>query len=249
MGIDQGLAGHAAAEVPSETDRILFRIAGIAGVALIFFAIPAQLLHPLPDADSATSFLEEVTKASSYWTLIHFFSLIGYSLAFVVFVALYRSVSVPAARAVAALALGFGVIGVAFSFSWFAIDGAAIVNISEAWESAPAADLDTAFRVANAIEEIILAYFSMIWVVFFGLPLVLFGTAVALDQPQRAWLGWLGVGAGLAAIAIGVTQVYTGRDFLVTDVLIPIAGFASGFWIIAMGILLGRRARALGRAQ
>jgi pSer/pThr/pTyr-binding forkhead associated (FHA) protein len=231
-------------------DRLTFRVAGAAAVAGTVLGIPAQLLHPLPEADVATSFLEEVTSASSYWTAIHLMALLSLMFAFVVLFGVYRLVAGEMARLFAGAAVVFGAVGTAFVYSWFTVDGAAIKNIAEDWERAAPDQRDTAFRVANAVEDIILGYFSMVWVFFFGIPFILAGAAVAASTSRRiTWLGLWGVVAGSAALVAGLTQLFTGRDFVVTDIVIPITAFAVSAWVLVTGIVCWRRASELARAR
>jgi len=219
----------------------MFRMAGVAAVGAIVCYGPAQFLHPLPDADVPTSFLEEITT-TSYWIPIHLFSLTGFLLGLVIFLGLYRSIQEVRARMFAVLGVVFAVIGTCFIVSWVAIDGIAMKRIAEDWLTAPPEEKAIAFRVANAMEDVIFAYFSIGWAVWFGLPTLFFGIAVALNEPRRAWLGWTGAAGGAAALVVGLIQVFTYRDFVVTDILIPITGVLSSTWIIVMGILLWRRA-------
>jgi hypothetical protein len=232
-----------------ELDRLTLRVAGAAAVVGTILGIPAQLLHPLPEADVPESFLEEVTAASSYWTAVHLIAVTSFTLGFVSLFGVYRYVAGAVAKLFATLAVVFGAIGTAFVYSWFAVDGAAIVNVAEDWERAPPAQLDVAFRVANGIEHVILAYFSLVWVFWFGIPFVLAGAAIfATTRGRIPWLALWGMIAGSAAIVAGVIQVYTGRDFVVTDIVIPITGFVVGGWVLVMGVFSWRRASELARA-
>lgn len=227
----------------SEFDRMLFRWAGIASIAFFFTASLSQLAHPLPDADEADDFLEEINAAKSYWEVIHLSTLVTALLSLFVIFAVSRVMTRDSARILGICAVGLSIVGTSFVFAWVAIDGVAITRIAADWAAAPAAEKETAFRVATAIEDIIFGYFSLAWVIWFGLPVAFLGAAFLADRGPMARLGSLGIPLGLFASAVGVTQVYTHRTFVVTDILIPVSAFASGLWLIGMTLSLWRRTR------
>lgn len=228
---------------PERFDRLLYAASALAAVGVVLIGIPSQLLHPLPDPDVADSFLHEVTGATSYWTFIHLMAVLSFSLGLVIQFALYRFARGDVARLLATFGFVFGVIGVAFSFTWFVIDGVAVTHVAEDWKNATAADQETAFRVAQAVEDIIFAAFSLMWVVVFGIPVALLGASFALTVPRLAWAGWLGAASGVFSAAVGLTQTYTYRDFVVTDILIPIAAGLSGFWLVGVALWMWRHTR------
>jgi hypothetical protein len=133
--------------------------------------------------------------------------------------------------------------------AWFVIDGSAMPNIAHDYWEASGPDRETAFVVANAVEDVIFGFFSGSWIFFFGLPIICFGAAVLVDGLHPRWLGWWGILAGVGTSLTGVTQLYTQRDFVVTDIFIPVSGTVAGIWVFAMGIWLWRRARALDPAK
>lgn len=243
--VTEGSAGRqASTDERAEIDRLMYRMAGIGSFGAIICYIPAQFLHPLPDADVPTSFLEEINGAS-WWIHTHLFSLAGFLLGLLIFLGLYRSIQQVKAKVFAVLGVVFAVMGTCFTMSWIAIDGIAMKRIAEDWLAAPPEEKASAFRVATAMEDVIFGYFSLAWVMWFGLPVLFFGIAVALNEPRRAWIGWAGAVFGAAASVVGVIQVYTHRDFVVTDILIPITAVLASVWIVAMGILLWRQAGKL----
>lgn len=224
-------------------DRMIFRWAAIASVAFFVVASISQLAHPLPDADEEDDFLEEINAAASYWEVIHLTSLATSLLLIFMVFGVAWSMTRDAARILGFFAAALTVVGTAFVFSWIAIDGVAITRIAADWEAASGADKETAFRIAAAIEDIIFGYFSLAWVIWFGLPVTFLGLAFLADRGPMSRFGWIGVPLGLFATAVGVTQAYTHRDFVVTDILIPISAFSAGIWLISMTLWLWRRTR------
>jgi len=225
----------------------MFRVSAGAALAGTVLGIPAQLLHPTPDPDSSTSFLEEV-QASGIWLEIHMLAVLTYIFLFVTLVGVYRSIKSDRGKLFALPGLGFAVAGLAFSMAWFAIDGAAMQHITNDYWDASGAEQETAFRVANAVEDIIFGFFSGSWIFFWGLPIMCFGAAVLVNGLHPRWLGWWGLLGGVATFLTGFAQLYTERDFVVTDIFIPLSATIVGTWIFAMGVWLWRRARVMETA-
>ena len=77
---------------------------------------------------------------------------------------------------------------------------------------------------------------------FHGMPFILSGAAVALSRRYPPWLGWVGVAGGTASFLGGVLQflgVVPGSERLV---IVPAQ--VVSLWMVAMGVLMWRRAGA-----
>lgn len=232
----------------SSFDRKMFRVAAGCALAGTVIGLPAGLAHPRPDPDSPTSFLEEI-EATGMWLEIHMLAILSYLLLFVTLIGIYRSIKSDRGRLFAVPGLGFAVAGLAFTMAWFAIDGVAVQNITHDYWDASGADRETVFLVANAVEDVIFGFFSGSWIFFWGVPLICFGAAVLVDELHPRWLGWWGLVGGVSCFLTGVAQLYTERDFLVTDVFVPVSSTIAGVWIFAMGVWLWRRAGELDPAR
>jgi hypothetical protein len=77
---------------------------------------------------------------------------------------------------------------------------------------------------------------------FHGLPFVLFGLAVVLDRSYPTWLGWVGVLGGAGSLASGMMMFLSvglvpGRPYIAFALIVSV-------WMVAMGVLMWRRAVA-----
>ena len=124
----------------------------------------------------------------------------------------------------------------------FAIDGIALKDLAVAWLNAPAADMEVAFRVAEAVEAIGEALFSLWIIVFFGITFLLYGLAVALGEGYPRWLGWVAVLAALGSLLVGLAQSFSGLSVLMTDILFPLFSLILTLWLVIIGFLLWRKA-------
>jgi hypothetical protein len=225
-------------------DRMLFRLTGPAALVVLLAAVPAQVLHPRPEPDVDTAFLEEI-DASGVWVHIHLLALFAYCVGLVILFAIYRSVVGDRARLLATFGLAFALIGTALTAVWTAIDGVAMAEITEDYWAASGATRDTAFLAASAVEEVILALWSLTWVFWFGIPFLLFGSAVAVSDGWSARWGWAGVFAGASAFLSGFAQLYTGRHFLVSDILMAVSAILVSVWLLVTAFMIWRKADEL----
>jgi hypothetical protein len=77
---------------------------------------------------------------------------------------------------------------------------------------------------------------------FAGVPFILLGIAVALNDVYPWWLGWIAAFAGLGSVAAGLVQAFTGEPTIASLVLTIIGPTIISLWVLAMGVLMGRRA-------
>jgi hypothetical protein len=222
-------------------DRLIFRLTGPAALVVLLAVIPAQGLHPRPDPDVETSFLTKIDD-TGVWVHIHLLALLAYCIGFFLFFAIFRSVAADRGRVLAMLGLAFGLIGTSLTVVWTAVDGVAMAEITENYWAASPAARENAFFAASAIEEIILALWSLSWVFWFGIPFVFFGAALAVSERWSTAWGWAGALAGAAAVLTGVAHLYTGRTILVSDILMAITAILSSLWLIATAYMIWRRA-------
>jgi hypothetical protein len=220
---------------------VCFVLGGITGAA-------GQLLHPLPDPDDPQSFVN-IISASSNWIIIHLVGLAAFWFTLAGLVALARSINGDWGKTLAWLGLVCAVASTGAATVWMTIDGFGMPGIAGAWAAAPAAEQGTAFRVADAIEEIILALFSINLIFWFGLTFALYGLAIILSDTWPKWLGWMALVGAIGCALSGLAQIYTGRDNIVTHVLVPIFVVLLGVFAPIMGFFMWRRADALAGAD
>jgi len=83
---------------------------------------------------------------------------------------------------------------------------------------------------------------ASVLVLFHGVPFVLFGLAVVLDRSYPIWLGWFGFVGGFGSLFCGVTM-FLGVG-LVPEGLFTVFALFVSLWMVAMGVLMWRRADA-----
>ena len=103
------------------------------------------------------------------------------------------------------------------------------------------AESTMSFHVAEALEQIDVALFSMYIMLFFGVNLFLYGIASAKSPQYPKWMGYSVAVLSIGSLIVGWVQANQGLSFLITNVLF--ASFASleMLWILVMGILVLRR--------
>jgi hypothetical protein len=226
---------------PETSEGTLFRIGAAAIVASAILGPVGQVLHPQPDPKDPEAFARAAATTSN-WTIIHLLGGLSLIILAAGLVALFRSIEDEPARGLAWLGLASSLIGGGVASVWLAVDGIAVKRMADAWAIAPATEKAAAFRALSALEETGFALFSLIYLVDLGLPVLLFGLAVALSRVYPRWLGWLGAVIGAGTALCGLAQVFTGRDSIVSHLLIPLTAILAGLWALVMGGFLWRRA-------
>lgn len=223
-------------------DRALLPLgAATAAVGVVLGVIGAQ--HPEPDPDRETAFLE-VISTYDFWTTLHVIELSAILVTVVPFVVFAGALRSQRGAGLARLALGFALVGAAVASVWMMLDGVGMKHIADDWAAATGVEQATAFRVANAFEDTILALYSLVVVLWWGVPPVLFGLAFARSTLLPAWVGWWAVAGGLFSTVLGMIQLYTQRTALVTHELIPIALTVVSIWPAVVAVWLWLRLRA-----
>lgn len=119
-----------------------------------------------------------------------------------------------------------------------AIDGVALKEVVDAWAHAPSSETAIAFQNAELVRWMewgANSFFRLLQ----GVTVLLFGLALARSGIVPRLLGWFGIGAGLAYIAVGAIVGYDGfsdpsLNIGVTTadalVFVAAAGIASAGW-------------------
>ena len=220
-------------------DRTLLRIGAVlAMVGAIAFMV-GQSLGPTVDPDDTAAFLQDTAESTT--------SVGGYLLRFVgdallvgALVALYRSITEGPGAELARLGFATALVALAVNAVWLGIQGFATKELAEAWVNAPAEEKAAAFRVAEAVQHMVVGVASL-GSVLYGTAILLYGLAVALSNTYPRWLGWVAVVVGLGAAVAGLLLFLIGASL---GTLIPYAlfSFLSMLWVLVMGVLMWRRA-------
>lgn len=79
---------------------------------------------------------------------------------------------------------------------------------------------------------------------FHGMPFILFGLAVVFSGHYPAWLGWVGAAGGSGSLILG-TMMFLGMP----EMAYVAFAIVVSIWMVAMGVLMWRRADATGDAR
>ena len=224
------------------SDQPLFKIGAVSAIVGGSLGLVFNLLHPrTPDVGDVEAVLRIVAE-SSIWVLDHVVLGLALAISLGGFVAIERSITGDRGRALARLGLAAALVSTAMGLVLLAIDGIAHKQLAVAWLSAPAAGKDVAFQVAEAVEAVGVAIFSLWIIVGFGISSLLFGLAVALGEGYPKWLGWVAALAALGLLVTGAMQSMSGLTVLTTNILFPLFASIVTVWLVIMGFLLWRKA-------
>jgi len=225
------------------SEPTLFKIGSVAAIVGGILAVVVNILHPTPPERGNTEALLRLVAESSIWVPDHVGIVFVVLLTLGAAVAIARSITGERGASLARLGVAGALTSAAIAIVLFAIDGIALKDLAMAWLNAPAAEKEVAFRVAEAVEAIGEALFSLWIIVFFGITFLLYGLAVALGDGYPKWLGWVAVVAALGSLLVGVAQSFSGLSVLMTDILFPLFSLILTLWLVIIGFLLWRKAR------
>jgi hypothetical protein len=121
-----------------------------------------------------------------------------------------------------------------------AVSGFGLAHLAEAWAVATGSEKSILLHNGETLLMILGGTWAGVLMLFHGLPFVLFGLAVVLDRRYSAWLGWIGFVGGLGSLLCGVTMLL--GVGLVPEGLFIVFALVVSLWMVAMGVLMWRRA-------
>lgn len=175
-----------------------------------------------------------------YWPLVHLGFILGAFLWVGAFTALASTFKNGNKGALAQWGLATVIIGVAVHIIDSAVSGFALTALADAWSTVSPSGQAHLLSAGNILLQILKGTWAMVLVFFHGLPFVLFGLAVALNQKYPTWLGWIGVIGGAGSLVVGV-QMFLKANLFPTWLFIIFAVLIS-LWMIVMGGLMWRHA-------
>jgi len=225
-------------------ERTLLRIGAVSAILGAILLVVANILHPRTSDIDDTEAMLQLIADSSIWVTDHLGLAIAFLLVLGGLVAVYRSITAEPGAALARLGFAGALLSSGIAMVVIGIDGFGLKEVAEAWAEAPAEEKATAFRVAEALEQISFGIFSLFIFVFFGVTFLLYGLAVALSDVYPKGLGWAAVVLGIGAAVLGLVQAYQGPSNVVTNILFPIFSITITLWVLVMGVLMWRKASA-----
>jgi Domain of unknown function (DUF4386) len=229
---------------PTSSRRSLYRVGGIAAVVGSLAGMIGNLVHPATPLDDPPG-VARVIADSDAWTTIHLVIIGGIILLLGGLLALYRSIPDGLAGALAQFGWAAAIAGIAVGTILVVLDGVAAKQLADEWAAAPAEQSAAALRVVTANETTNFALASLFNILFAGVTFVLYGLAVALSDAYPRWLGWVAAIAGVGSIAAGLIQALVGEPTAASRVLTIIGPTVITLWLLVLGVLLVRKARAV----
>jgi len=191
--------------------------------------------------DAPAAFAEYA--ASHIWVATHLGQFAGFALLCVALVGLAAAMEAGAPAAWVRL----GVVGAAVSIGGAAalqaVDGVALKLAVDRWAGAAGAARERAFEAAFAVRQVEVGAASLLSIVS-GVTVGIFALAMLAGRRFPPWVGAIGLLAGLATVAAGVAQAYTGFSALAMLLSMP-AGCVLMAWAMIVGVLLWRLAPSL----
>jgi hypothetical protein len=228
---------------PTSSRRSLYRLGGIAAIVGSLAGMIGNLVHPATPLDDPPG-VARVIADSDAWTAIHLVIIAGIILMLGGLLALYRSIPDGIPGALAQFGWAAAIAGIAVGTVLVVLDGVAAKQLADEWAAAPAEERAAALRVVMANETTNFALASLFNIFFAGVTFVLYGLAVALSDAYPRWLGWVAAIAGVGSIAAGLIQALVGEPTVASRVLTIIGPTVITLWLLVLGVLLVRKARA-----
>lgn len=226
----------------------ILRIGSIAFIAGIVIFLVSTIFHPGGEDPTNHPLVFAEYAQDDIWIASHMGQFAGGMLVFVGgFVALFRLLR---KRSESGIASALAWLGLAVTIATGsaltvlqAIDGIALKMAVDAWYAAvPAGDgreEAITFRVAEGIRWTEIAANSFFRILQ-GAVGIIFGVAIAVSATLSRWIGALGIIAGVATVALGVSVAYTGfatvgsiEDTISTWTYLP--------WVIILGVSMWRK--------
>jgi hypothetical protein len=192
---------------------------------------------PAADPEAALQFISE----RPYYAAIHIGTIFGVLAWAGGFILLSTTLERPLATLLSRLGAASVLVGAAIFIVDFVIDGVAGQDLAAAWTAASPAARANLVLAAHTADTMIRGTSLISIVILWGLPLLLFGRAVMLED-YPAWLGWTGMVVGVVTI-LGATALLL-QSTLFPGVVVygPLASIAVQLWSLVLGVVMWRRA-------
>jgi hypothetical protein len=219
-------------DAPGRTD--LWMVGGLLTGGLLLTVL-FTAFHPSGDEDNHQVIFAKYA-ASDAWVAVHLGQFIGVLLALGGLLALHRILRASDQRSLLAdLAAGTTVATAAIWAVLQGLDGVALKQAVDAWNSASGSDEPLRFATAETVRWLEWGFQSYFRVLL-GLAFVLTGVAILTGRLVAGWLGWAAMPAGLCSVSIGIDVGYSGlasgaQDALSLAFLVAALTFAVGLLV------------------
>lgn len=222
-------------------DVISLRIGGLCAiVGAITFATFRTLHGDTPGADPHASL--SFVAARPIYAGVHIGAVFAALLTLAGLIALANSLTHPGAWAVGQFGVASALVGLAIFSVESTSEGLALPELAHA---AANASPDQQAELTRAAQAVLAGTHgpSLVGVaILFGITLLLFGVAVALDT-YPTWLGWAGIIIGATTLTTATGQ-YLNPDLMPGTLIYGVlASILVQLWLVAIAVVMLRRAR------
>jgi hypothetical protein len=180
------------------------------------------------------------SRPAWYWPTVQLGFILGALLWVGAFAALASSLTRGAGWALGQLGAASVIVGATIHVVDSSINGFGLTALAHAWAAAPASEQADLLLAGGTLLWILGGTWASVLSLFHGVTFLLFGLAVVLDRSYPAWLGWFGFVGGFGSLFCGVTR-FLGVG-LVPEGLFIVFALVVSLWMVAMGVLMWRRA-------
>jgi hypothetical protein len=182
-----------------------------------------------------------------YWPFVHLGFILGALLWVGALTALASSLTTGTGWALGRLGAAGVIVGATIHIVDSSINGFGVTTLADAWAAAPASDQASLLSVGDTLLWILGGTWASVVSYFHGVPFILFGLAVVLDRSFPTWLGWVGFVGGAGSLASGMMMFLSvglvpGRLYIAFALVVSV-------WMVAMGVLMWRRAGAAQNSE
>jgi len=242
MTMEAGAAGTRVG--PPVTVALNLKAGGVCLIAGSVVFAGCRLLHgdtPAADAEAALNFVRD----RPIYPAVHIFAVLAALVSLIGLVALTRSLTRPASWLIGQAAVITATVGLAIFGVESTSEGLALPELAAAANADPGQHAELV-RAVRAVAAATHGPSLLAMALLIGLPLLLLGIAMVLDQ-YPAWLGWAGIIIGgitaLAAVSLFLMpSLFPG--FLLYGVL---GSVIAQLWLLATGIVMLRRSHVAQR--
>lgn len=157
------------------------------------------------------------------------------------FVALASTFSRGASWLLGHMAVACLLVGAAIVFVEYSILGHEMPKVAAEWQMATGQAKAEKLLVAETLLSVTSGLFLSFLIWLIGVPYMLLGLSVAFGRDYPRWLGWLAFVLGAGVIIAGTTR-FLGINLVPFPVLYGGFIIPLNLWLVAMGVLMWRRA-------
>lgn len=218
-------------------DRTTLRIGSVCAVLGAVVALVFSILEPRVDsADPIVDQLQVVTESDG-WIFHHLGTLLFTLLITAALYVVSRTLADRGVEVWRHLAVGSLLVSTPIAFITVALDGYA----TKAAADAAAGGGNVALAAGTAFVYAVWGVFMLETILYLGVTPILFGLAVSRSRVYPAAFGWPVILVGLLSVTAGVLGTADGPS-ATFDVLFTISTGLLTLWLLAIGVMLWRRA-------